>query len=90
MAIAMCESISMIFFWYEESSSALRWVANPDVSFQIRWSFLGVSANLESNQHGMCLVHQSHHDGSLLHGFLCIFYLEDTALWGAVIARVSI
>lgn len=27
MAMPMCVSISMTFFWYEESSSAFRWTA---------------------------------------------------------------
>jgi hypothetical protein len=39
MAIAMCESISMIFFWYEESSSALR-CGGPDVNFRFAGCFV--------------------------------------------------
>lgn len=46
-------------------------------------------SNLEADQHGMCLVDESHHDGTLLHGFLCIFDLEDPALRGAVKSFVS-
>lgn len=44
----------------------------------------GCRANLESDQDGMCLVHQSHNHGSLLHGLLCVFDLEYPTLWRAV------
>ena len=46
-------------------------------------------SNLEADQHGMCLVDESHYDGTLLDGFLCIFDLEDPALRGAVESYVS-
>jgi hypothetical protein len=36
--------------------------------------------NLEANQHGMCLIDQSNHDGTLFHCLLRIFYLEYPAL----------
>jgi hypothetical protein len=39
MAIAMCESISMIFFWYEESSSALRWLGIQMLIFRFAGRF---------------------------------------------------
>lgn len=41
-------------------------------------------ANLEADQHYMCLVHQSHDHGSLLHCFLCVFNLEYPPLRGAL------
>lgn len=37
----------------------------------------------------MCLIHQSHHNGTLLHCFLCIFHLEDTTLWRAVAGELA-
>jgi len=58
------------------------------MSFDL-WSCWG-RANLQADQDGMCLVHQSHNDGSLLHGFLCVFNLEYPALRGANGPRVRI
>jgi hypothetical protein len=37
----------------------------------------------------MCLIHESHHDGSLLHSFLCIFHLKYPTLWRAGILLAS-
>ena len=39
--------------------------------------------NLQANQHGMCLIDQTNHDGTLLHCFLCILYLKYPTLRGA-------
>lgn len=42
--------------------------------------FFGVS--LKTNQHGMCLIDQTNHDGTLLDCLLRILYLEYPALRG--------
>ena len=49
----------MIFFWYEESSSALRYRISSQYSFLGLLDFveLEAEANLEADKHGMCLVH---------------------------------
>lgn len=44
-----------------------------------------VQSNLESDQDGMCLVHQSDNNGSLLHGLLCVLDLEYPTLWRAIL-----
>ena len=33
----------------------------------------------------MCFTAKTDGDGTLLDGFGCVFYLEDAALWGAMI-----
>ncbi len=43
--------------------------------------------NLKTNQHGMCLIDQTNHDGTLLDCLLRILYLEYPALRGASLER---
>lgn len=77
----------MIFFWYEESSSAFLYIFNSVLdSVQPRYVTVNVFdgiPNLKANQHGMCLIDQTNHDGTLLHCLLCILYLEYPTLRGA-------
>jgi hypothetical protein len=59
----------------------LRW----SVSFpRMGWKKLSRISHLQTDQHGVCLIHQANYHGSLLHCFLCILHLEYPALWRAV------
>lgn len=40
---------------------------------------------LQGGEHGMCLAHDAHDDGTLFDGLLCVFYLEDATLRRAVL-----
>lgn len=43
----------------------------------------GSKSNLQGGEDSMGLADDAYDDGTLLDGFLCVFDLEDTALWRA-------
>jgi hypothetical protein len=83
----MCESIAITFFWYEDSSSALRYMTRPKVR---TGRTIGVSAvadtrknktaNLQADENRMRLANNSHHNRTLFHSLLRVFHLEYPAL----------
>jgi hypothetical protein len=78
--------MGMIFFWYDESSSALRCGGVSMVNLGDYRELV----YLDGGQDGVCLAHYAYDDGALLDGFLCVLDLEDSALRRAVAVSYSL
>ena len=92
MAMPQWSSTVKSFFWYDESSSALRWmiyVSQDSGLWQGAWvRGCGCAwTYLDCCKDDVGFAHDADDDGALLDGLTRILDLEDATLWGAVITQ---